>query len=99
MPKYLGYVRCWVNSGKHVLAWSFSGFDPSQTLMGAPGALHREPLWLSGKPTVRYHLWGPRVHLGSVNQTVKLDNLVIWEEYKDASFDIDGGSAVCCALD
>ena len=28
MPKYLGDVRCWVNSGKHVLALSFSGFDP-----------------------------------------------------------------------
>ena len=28
MPKYLGDVRCWVNSGKHMLAWSFSGFDP-----------------------------------------------------------------------
>jgi hypothetical protein len=29
MPKYLGDVRCWVNSGKHMLAWSFFGFDPS----------------------------------------------------------------------
>ena len=28
MPKDLGDVRCWVNSGKHVLALSFSGFDP-----------------------------------------------------------------------
>jgi Cu/Ag efflux protein CusF len=28
MPKYLGDVRCWVNSGKHLLALSFSGFDP-----------------------------------------------------------------------
>jgi hypothetical protein len=28
MPKYLGNVRYWVNSGKHVLALSFSGFDP-----------------------------------------------------------------------
>jgi hypothetical protein len=28
MPKYLGDVRYWVNSGKHMLAWSFSGFDP-----------------------------------------------------------------------
>jgi hypothetical protein len=27
MPKYLGDVRCWVNSGKHLLASSFSGFD------------------------------------------------------------------------
>ena len=32
MPKYLGDVRCWVNSGKHLLAWSFSGFDPTPTL-------------------------------------------------------------------
>jgi hypothetical protein len=28
MPKYLGDVRCWVNSGRHLLALSFSGFDP-----------------------------------------------------------------------
>ena len=28
MPKYLGDVRCWVNSGKHLLAASISGFDP-----------------------------------------------------------------------
>jgi hypothetical protein len=28
MPKYLGDVRYWVNSGKHMLASSFSGFDP-----------------------------------------------------------------------
>jgi hypothetical protein len=32
MPKYLGDVRCWVNSGKHLLSLSFSGFDPTQTL-------------------------------------------------------------------
>jgi hypothetical protein len=32
MPKYLGDVRCWVNSGKHVLIASFSGFDPQATL-------------------------------------------------------------------
>jgi hypothetical protein len=32
MPKYLGDVRCWVNSGKHLLSWSFSGFDPDATL-------------------------------------------------------------------
>jgi hypothetical protein len=31
MPKYLRDVRCWVNSGKHLLALSFSGFDPKQT--------------------------------------------------------------------
>src|SRR5258705_10117019 len=31
MPKYLGDVRCWVNSGKHLLALSFSGFDPTRT--------------------------------------------------------------------
>ena len=28
MPQYLGDVRCWVNSGKHLLSLSFSGFDP-----------------------------------------------------------------------
>src|SRR5258705_11396134 len=27
MPKSLGDVRCWVNSGKHLLALSFTGFD------------------------------------------------------------------------
>src|SRR6476646_3358259 len=32
MPKYLGDVRCWVNSRKHVLTASFSGFDPTATL-------------------------------------------------------------------
>ena len=26
MPKYLGDVRCWGNSGKHLLEGSFSGF-------------------------------------------------------------------------
>ena len=31
MPKYLGDVRCWVNSGKHLLSLSFSGFDPNRT--------------------------------------------------------------------
>jgi hypothetical protein len=34
-PKYLGNVRYWVNSGKHMLAGSFSGFDPSRK--SAPG--------------------------------------------------------------
>src|SRR5258705_13692235 len=28
MPKYIGDVRCWVNSGKHMLSLSFSAFDP-----------------------------------------------------------------------
>jgi hypothetical protein len=32
MAKYLGNVRYWMNSGKHLLALSFSGFDPTQTL-------------------------------------------------------------------
>jgi hypothetical protein len=32
MPQYLGNVRYWVNSGKHLLALSFSGFDPIRTL-------------------------------------------------------------------
>jgi len=31
MPKYLGDVRCWVNSGSHLLALSISEFDPSAT--------------------------------------------------------------------
>jgi len=32
MPKYLGDVRYWVNSGNHMLSLSFSGFDPIRTL-------------------------------------------------------------------
>jgi hypothetical protein len=34
MPKYLGDVRCWVNSGKHMLALSFSEFDLQATSAG-----------------------------------------------------------------
>jgi hypothetical protein len=30
MPKYLGDVRCWVNSGKHLLFPSISPFDPDR---------------------------------------------------------------------
>jgi hypothetical protein len=37
MPKYLGDVRCWVNSEKHMLAWSFSGFDPKRSPSAAGG--------------------------------------------------------------
>jgi len=29
MPTYLRDVRCWVNSGKHLLSLSFSAFDPT----------------------------------------------------------------------
>jgi hypothetical protein len=36
MPKYLGDVRCWVNSGKHLLSLSFSGFDPKLPFLTAP---------------------------------------------------------------
>jgi hypothetical protein len=32
MPKYLGDLRCWANSGKHLLSLSFSAFDPIRTL-------------------------------------------------------------------
>src|SRR5258707_13290726 len=31
MPKYLGDVRCWVNSGNHMLSLSFSALDPERT--------------------------------------------------------------------
>ena len=34
MPKYLGDVRCWVNSGKLMLSRSFSGFDPGTDMGG-----------------------------------------------------------------
>jgi hypothetical protein len=32
MPTLLSDVRCWVNSGKHLLAASISHFDPSRAL-------------------------------------------------------------------
>jgi hypothetical protein len=31
MPKYVDDVRCWVNSGKHLLAASISVSDPTAT--------------------------------------------------------------------
>jgi hypothetical protein len=31
MPQWSLYVRSWGQSGKHVLALSFSGFDPERT--------------------------------------------------------------------
>jgi hypothetical protein len=38
MSKYLGDVRCWVNSGSHLLALSISEFDPTRTsAVPAPG--------------------------------------------------------------
>src|SRR4029077_6680457 len=49
MPKYLGDVRCWFNSGKHVLALSFSGFvqgfgcRPSTAVQRSPAAGVRKP--------------------------------------------------------
>src|SRR5258708_20613350 len=40
MPPWSLYVRCWVNSGKHLLSLSFSGFDPKRSLsVGAIGML------------------------------------------------------------
>src|SRR5258705_6328291 len=32
MPRWSLYVRSWGQSGKHMLAMSFSGFDPTRTL-------------------------------------------------------------------
>src|SRR6266446_4926690 len=51
MPKYLGDVRCWVNSGKHVLALSFSDFDPTETFRNAASAARvcRHLLFDSGR--------------------------------------------------
>ena len=41
MPTLLSDVRCWGQSGKHLLALSFSGFDPSRTsAIGHPGQPH-----------------------------------------------------------
>jgi hypothetical protein len=37
MPTALRNVRYWVNSGKHMLALSFSGFDPTATLAALNG--------------------------------------------------------------
>ncbi len=34
MPTTLRDVRSWGQSGKHMLALSFSGFDPERTLSG-----------------------------------------------------------------
>ena len=39
MPKRLGNVRYWMNSGKHMLALSFSGFDPTRTYALATAGL------------------------------------------------------------
>jgi hypothetical protein len=33
-------VRCWEKSGKHLLSWSFSAFDPTRTLAFARTARH-----------------------------------------------------------
>src|SRR5260370_479879 len=49
MPKYLGNVRCWVNSGKHVLARSFSGFDPKRHLHEPLRGLESKRLARDGK--------------------------------------------------
>jgi hypothetical protein len=36
MPTLLSDVRCWVNSGKHLLAASISPFDPLTDLGSGP---------------------------------------------------------------
>src|SRR6266436_7099824 len=53
MPKYLGDVRCWVNSGKHMLAWSFSGFDPGrvETFFVPPKTASNRARWTSTRPS------------------------------------------------
>jgi len=48
LPKYLGNVRYWVNSGKHVLALSFSGFDPISDIEHFAGIF--APFGLLGSP-------------------------------------------------
>ena len=45
MPTLLSDVRCWVNSAKHPLALSFSGFDPQRTSSEMSG-----PFPISDKP-------------------------------------------------
>src|SRR6476620_5780423 len=39
MPTLLSDVRCWVNSGKHLLAASISPFDPERTWTPRPATL------------------------------------------------------------
>ncbi len=50
MAKYLDNVRYWVNSGKHVLALSFSGFDPQPTWVAPERLIAILVLWLRFKP-------------------------------------------------
>ena len=45
MPTLLSDVRCWVNSGKHLLAASISAFDPQRTSSEMSG-----PFPISDKP-------------------------------------------------
>ena len=51
MPKYLGDVRCWLDSGKHLLEASISEFDPNRKL-----ALARELLAVHGSAAY-HHIW------------------------------------------
>jgi hypothetical protein len=47
IPKYLGNVRYWVNSGKHVLALSFSGFDHPKATSIPRIAMPQKALFIS----------------------------------------------------
>ena len=61
MPNLLSDVRCWVNSGKHLLAASISEFDPTSDIRPSP-AVARHAL-IAGRelPTYRHSLTSERV--------------------------------------
>jgi hypothetical protein len=57
MPTLLSDVRCWVNSGKYLLAASISPFDPMPTLpCRAAPALFDGQTWLLPLRVVRHWL-------------------------------------------
>src|SRR6266404_5842932 len=53
MPKYLGDVRCWVNSGKHMLASQNGAFDPGrvETFFVPPKTASNRARWTSTRPS------------------------------------------------
>ena len=72
--EYLGDVRYWMNSGKHLLALSFSGFDPGCAQSGPISDMGSQglepiacPLSLAAplqsarlQTSVRHFLWAQR---------------------------------------
>jgi hypothetical protein len=52
MPPWPPYVRCWGQSGKHMLPVSFSAFDPIAEVLGLEGERHK-PSYRSVIPYVQ----------------------------------------------